>query len=69
MKCLQINKHRYGFTILFTRNIFFDMDINEWNFIPSIEFYRKPGVTNMLVFAFLCFALTIHKWKFNDAKE
>lgn len=62
MKHLRIDKHRYGFCIPFTRNIFFDMDINDWNFTPSIEFHRRPELTNMFVVAFLCFTLTIHRW-------
>lgn len=69
MKHLQINKHHYGFTIMLTRNIFFDMDTNEWHFIPSIDFYRRPNTARIFViFAFLCFSLTIYKWRFNDAK-
>lgn len=68
MKYLRINKHRYGFNIQFTHHICFDMDYNEWRFIPSIEFYRRPGSVIIFKLAFLCFQLIIHKWRFDNAK-
>jgi len=64
MKKPLISKHHYGFCIQLTHNIFFDIDYNEWHFIPSIEFHRRPRVTCMIIFAFLCFQLTIYTWRF-----
>lgn len=66
MKHLPIYKHRYGFWIRLGHNIFFDMDYNEWHFIPSIEFYRRPDTIHtryIFVFAFLCFTLKINIWR------
>jgi hypothetical protein len=63
MKDFQINKYRWGFCISFTRNIFFNMDINEWHFIPSIEFYRRPEFAYIFKVAFLCFSLAIYRWR------
>lgn len=65
MKKPRINKHRYGFCVQLTQHMFFDMDVNDWYIIPNIEFYRKPGLSDMLVFGFLCFQLTIHRWRFD----
>ena len=65
MKKPRINRHRYGFDIQLTQHIFFNTDINEWRFVPSIEFYRRPGVLDMLIFAFLCFQLEINRWRFD----
>lgn len=66
MKHLQKNKHHYGFVIQFAHDIFFYMDYNEWHFMPSIEFYRRPGaiLRYFFVFAFLCFTLKINIWRF-----
>lgn len=64
MKKPRINKHRYGLCIQLAQNTFFDVDINEWHFLPSIEFHRRAGVVHMLVFAFLCFRLEIRRWRF-----
>lgn len=62
MKKPRIATHHYGFCIRFTHNVFFDMDINYWRFIPSIEFDRRPGVSYAIIFGFLCFDLTIYRW-------
>jgi hypothetical protein len=41
------------------------MDINEWHFIPSIEFYRRPEFAAIFKVAFLCFSLAIYRWRRN----
>ena len=64
MKKPRINKHRYGWCIQFTQHVFFVADVNDWYFIPSIEFHRYAGVKHFVVFAFLCFKLSICKWRF-----
>ena len=65
MRKLRMNKHRYGFCIELGQHICFDMDINDWRFIPSIEFHRRPKLINIVVLAFLCFELRFYRWRFD----
>ena len=68
MKKPRINKHRYGWCIQFTQHLFLDLDINNWWFLPNLEFDRRPGTCDRFIFSFLCVSLTFYRWRFDDKK-
>ena len=64
MKKLRINKNRYGWSVELAQNLFLDLDVNNWWFLPNLEFDRRPGNYDTLIFrfSFLCVSLTFYRW-------
>lgn len=57
---VKIYKNRFGFTA-FSKYWQFSMDINQWYFLPSIEF--KNFDSYFIIIGFLCFQVLIIKRK------
>jgi hypothetical protein len=64
---MEIYKNRAGFSIFGKQHSFFSMDINQWYFLPSIEFRNFD--TYRLTIGFLCFHFCWQVWKKNKNEE
>lgn len=64
---MNIYKNRAGFSVYGKKYSFFSMDINQWYFLPSIEFRNFDNYR--LTIGFLCFHFCWCKWKKGSSKK